>query len=273
MLKKRIIPVILLRNGVIVQSRNFRRYQIIGNPTSAVERLSNWQSDELIYLDISPNNHYDLRRSDLNHPNFSSIIEIIQLVARYCRMPLTFGGGIRSVEDVYIRLKNGADKITLNTLAIENLSMVTEIAKKFGSQCVVISIDVKKDEEGKYFVYKRGIEKTPYTPTNFAKMVEDAGAGEILLNSVDLDGTGKGFDIELIAEVSNLVNIPIIALGGAGCWEHFYEVFQKTNASAAAAANIFHHSENSVYNCRKYLYERNIYVRKPYELSSLNKNL
>jgi cyclase len=273
MLKKRIIPVILLRNGLIVQSRNFKRYQSIGSPTASVERLSSWQSDELIYLDISPNNSYDLNRDDLNHPEFSSIKDIIQLVSKKCQMPLTFGGGIRNIEDVYIRLKNGADKITLNTMAIENTSLITEIAKTFGSQCVVVSIDVKKNEKNIPFVYKRGKEATNLNPIEFAKIVENAGAGEILLNSVDLDGTGKGFDLELINEVANNINIPVIAIGGAGNWEHFYDVLTKTNASAVAAANIFQHSENSVYCCQNYLFNKNLLVRKPLKLSIINNNL
>jgi cyclase len=273
MLKKRVIPVILLRNGLIVQSRNFKRYQNIGAPTAAVERLSSWQSDELIYLDISQSNAYDLNRDDLNHPNFSSIIEIIKLVSKKCQIPLTFGGGIRTIEDVYIRLKNGADKVTLNTMAIENTALITEIAKTFGSQCIVVSIDVKKDEKGVPFVYKRGKVATNLSPIEFVKTVENAGAGEILLNSVDLDGSGKGFDLELIDDVANNIKIPLIALGGAGTWEHFYDVLTKTKASAVAAANIFQHSENSVYNCKKYLYSNNVLIRKPNNLSILNKNL
>lgn len=273
MLKKRVIPVILLRNGLIVQSRNFKRYQSLGSPTAAVERLSSWQSDELIYLDISSNNSYDLNRDDLNHPGFSSIIDIIQLVSKKCQMPLTFGGGIRTIEDVYVRLKNGADKITLNSVAIDKIEFISEVAKTFGSQCVVISIDVKKDENGEPYVYKRGKEPTSLNPIEFAKAVEDAGAGEILLNSVDLDGTGKGFDLELIEAVAGNIKIPLIALGGAGNWEHFYDVLTKTKASAVAAANIFQHSENSVYNCKNYLYTNKALVRKPIELSHLNNNL
>lgn len=273
MLKKRLIPVILLRNGLIVQSRGFKRYQSLGSPTAAVERLSNWLSDELIYLDISPSSSYDLNRDDLNHPDFSSIVDIIKLVSKKCQMPLTFGGGIRTIEDVYVRLKNGADKVTLNTMAIEDISLITKIAETFGSQCVVVSIDVKKDENGIPLVYKRGKEPTSYNPKDFAKMVENAGAGEILLNSVDNDGAGKGFDLEMIDEISSHIKIPLIAMGGAGKWEHFYDVLTKTNASAVAAANIFQHSENSVHNCKTFLYNNDVLVRKPVVLSNLTSNL
>jgi cyclase len=273
MLKKRIIPVVLLRNGLIVQSRNFKRYQALGSPTAAVERLSSWSSDELIYIDISHESSYDLKRDDLNHPKFASIIDIIGLISKKCVMPLTFGGGIRTIEDVKLRIKLGADKITINTAAIENPQLITEIAQSFGSQCVVVSIDVKRSEDGSLFVYKRGKEVTSLNPVVFAKQVENLGAGEILLNSVDRDGMGGGFDIELIREVSEAVKIPVIALGGAGKWEDFAEVLNKTKASAVAAANIFHHSENSMYNVKSYLFERNFPVRKPIELSSFNMNL
>lgn len=273
MLKKRLIPVILLRNGIIVQSRSFKRYQALGSPTAAVERLSSWASDELIYLDISPFSYYDLKRDDLNHSPYSSILEIIQLVSKKCHMPLTFGGGIRTLNDVSERIKLGADKITLNTMAIEDSAFITNVAKHFGSQCIVVSMDVKKDERGEYKVYKRGKEPTPLSPVAFAKQVEYAGAGEILLNSVDNDGIGKGFDLELINSVAENVKIPVIALGGAGNWQHFVDVLIKTKASAVAAANIFQHSENSVYNCKKHLYDFGLNVRKPSKLSDFQSNL
>lgn len=273
MLKKRIIPVILLRNGLIVQSRGFNRYQSLGSPTAVVQRLSNWSSDELIYIDISKEPYYDLKRDDLNHPKFESIINIIELISKKCFMPLAFGGGIRSMDDVRMRIKLGADKITINSLAIDESEMITKIAEEFGSQCVVVSIDVKRDENGIPFVYKRGKEPTNLNPVEFAKEVERFGAGEILLNSVDRDGAGIGFDIELINEVANAVRIPVIAMGGAGKWEDFEDVLLKTKASAVAAANIFHHSENSVYNVKKYLFDRNLPVRKPLKLSNFNTNL
>jgi cyclase len=273
MLKKRIIPIILLRNGLIVQSRGFNKYQVLGSPTAAVQRLSSWYSDELIYIDISNESLYDLKRDDLNHPEFNSIISIIELVSKKCLMPLTFGGGIRTLDDVRSRVALGADKITVNTIAIENPEMITKIAEEFGSQCVVVSIDVKRNINGSSFVYKRGQEPTNLNPVEFAKKVEKLGAGEILLNSIDRDGTGLGFDIELINEVSSAVRIPVIAAGGAGKWEDFEEVLVKTRASAVAAANIFHHSENSMYNVKKYLFDKKLEVRKPMDLSSLNTNL
>lgn len=273
MLKRRIIPVILLRNGVIVQSKLFKRHQPLGTPTAIVERLANWESDEVIYLDISPDSAYDLNRDDLNHPSFSSIEEIIKLVSKKCQMPLSFGGGIKNMSAVDLRIKNGADKITINSLALENPDFITEVSTKFGSQCVVISIDVNKEENGEYFVYKRGKEKTSWKPDAFAQLCESKGAGEILLNAIHRDGTKLGFDIELINLVCSAVKIPVIAMGGAGTWEHFEEVLIKTSAAAVAAANIFQHTENSVYHCKKFLHEKGLAVRKPCELSELNNNL
>jgi cyclase len=271
MLKKRFIPVLLLRNGVIVQSRNFKRYQIIGTPTAAVERLSNWASDELIYLDISPEPIYDLNRNDLNHPSFSSILDIIQLIASKCFMPLTFGGGIRSLNDVYLRIENGADKISINTIAIDNPNFIAECAKIFGSQCIVISIDVMKIDN-KWRVFKGGCEATDLDPVSWAHHVQENGAGEILLNSIDKDGTKAGFDVDLISRVSNSVSIPVIGMGGAGSYEHIREVLT-TSASAVAAANMLHHTENSVFEIKNRLYDEGLNVRRPLPLSKAYKNL
>jgi imidazole glycerol-phosphate synthase subunit HisF len=271
MLKKRLIPVILLRNGIVVQSKGFKRYQSLGSPTAVVERLSNWASDELIYLDISTEPGYDLKRDDLNHPSFSSIVDIIRLVASKCFMPMAFGGKIRNLKDIEIRLKSGADKITINTKAIEQHSFIEAAAKEFGSQCIVISIDAKRYDRG-WKVYKGGRQDTGMSPINWARKVEGLGAGEILLNSIDMDGSGQGYDVELIAEVSNAVTIPVIALGGVGNWEHFEEGL-KSKASAVAAANIFHYTENSIYEAKKYLYDKGYNVRRPLPLSTIGNNL
>lgn len=271
MLKKRLIPVLLLRNGVIVQSKGFRRYQSLGSPSAAVERLSSWASDELIYLDISPSPVYDLKRDDLNYPKFDSIMEIIRLVASKCFMPLTFGGGIRTLDDIYRRLKAGADKVTLNTKAIEQPEFIGECAREFGSQCIVISIDAKRTDTG-WAVYKGGRSQTELSPSSWAKIAEQEGAGEILLNSIDRDGAGSGYDLQLINDVSNAVLIPVIVLGGVGSWQHFEEGLN-TKASAVAAANIFHYSENSIYNAKKYLFDRSYNVRKPLPLSNVQNNL
>lgn len=263
MKKKRLIPVLLLKNGFLVQSKLFSRYQNIGNPLTAVRRLSEWAADELIYLDITRDDTYDMRRNDLGHPNRDNIVDIIKDVSKECCMPITVGGRIRSLDDISIRLTNGADKVAINTKAIEDPSFITEAAKVFGSQCIVISIDVKKIDN-EYKVMKGGNRlDTGLDIFELVKKVSDYGAGEIFLNSIDRDGQRCGFDLFLINEVAQIVKIPVIACGGAGEWCHFSEVFEQTGADAVAAANIFHYVDQSVYLAKKYLYEKNCHVRPP----------
>lgn len=272
MLKKRIIPVLLLRNGYIVQSRNFNRYQLLGTPSTAVERLTHWNADELIYLDISQESYYDLKRNDLNYPEFSEIADIIRLVATRCFMPLTFGGKIRQMNDVHMRITSGADKVTLNTIAFDDLKFIEQAAKIYGSQAIVVSVDVRY-ESGKYALYKGGKIKIEKSLAVHIRDCQNAGAGEFLINSMDRDGSLQGFDLELINEACNYSLIPVIALGGAGKAEHFEDVLNKTNASAVAAANIFWHSENSYFNIKKYLFDKSFNVRAPGILSMENKNI
>jgi cyclase len=262
MLKKRIIPVILIRDGRIVQSRLFSRYNILGDPTPAVERISSWSSDELIYLDITNQDDPYSQKTDSN--------KLIKSISNSCSVPLSFGGGIRNIEDAANFLKLGADKVTLNTATIDNPSLISEIALEFGSQCVVISIDVKINDYGDYEVHKFGRIKTGIHPIDHALKVQELGAGEILLNSVDRDGTGIGFDLGLINSITPKIKIPLIAIGGAGKWEDFLMVLSETDVSAVAAANIFQHSENSVYHCKDFLFRAGLPVRKPPILSSNN---
>lgn len=267
MKKKRLIPVLLLRNGWLVQSKGFKQYLNLGNPFEAVKRLSEWASDELIYLDISQDDNYDMRREDLRDPNRRNIFDILDDVSKRTFMPIVIGGRIRTIKDIEKRLSHGADKVALNTKPLEDEKIITESAKEFGSQCIVISIDVKK-EGGDYFVYKGGHVPTKINPVDWAKKVESLGAGEILLNSIDRDGTKSGFEIPLLDKVSKVVKIPVIALGGAGQWEHFAEAFEKTAVDAVAAANVFQHIDQSVYLAKKYLFDYNFNVRSP-ELMSI----
>lgn len=264
MLKTRLIPCVLLRNGLVVQSKGFRRYQLLGNPTTVVQRLSDWACDELIYLDISRDTSYDLRRDDLNHPNRGDILEIIADVARCCFMPLTFGGRIRTLDDAAARIERGADKIMINTQACLDPEFITRCASAFGSQCVGVCIDVRDDGATGRQVYADGGRRaTGKCPFDWARQVEQLGAGEILIHAIDRDGSGQGYDLDLIAKVTAAVSIPVIALGGVGAWEHFAEVIRATGVSAVAAANIFHYSENSVYNAKKYLFDAGLNVRRP----------
>jgi len=267
MKKNRLIPVLLLKNGWLVQSKEFARYQNLGNPVTAVLRLSEWASDELIYLDISKDDVYDLKRDDQGYENRSSFFEIITDVSKATFMPITVGGRIRTLKDIEAYLLVGADKVSINTKPIEDKGFITKSAKEFGSQCIVISIDVKF-VNGKYVVMSNGATKqTTYDPIAWSKIVEDLGAGEILLNSVDRDGMRAGYDIDLISRVSESVNIPVIALGGVGEWPHFQEALSKTKVDAVAAANIFHYSDQSVYLAKKHLFELGCNVRAPSLLS------
>lgn len=263
MKKNRLIPVLLLRNGWLVQSKQFRRYQNLGNPISAVKRFSEWASDELIYLDITSDDSYDMRRDDLGHPNRHSIFEIIEDVSKVAYMPITVGGRIRTLQDIEKRLSLGADKVAINTVAIEDPQFVETAAKEFGSQCIVISIDVKRQDEAMLVMGRGGRQPTAYAPENWAKTVEQLGAGEILLNSVDRDGMKNGYDIELLNRVTKAIKIPVIACGGVGEWAHFAEALEKTGVDAVAAANIFHYSDQSIFLAKKYLSEQGLNVRRP----------
>ena len=263
MKKKRLIPVLLLRNGWLVQSKQFRRYQNLGNPISAVKRLSEWASDELIYLDITQDDSYDLRRDDLGHPNRHSILEIIEDVSKVAFMPITVGGGIRSLQDIEKRLALGADKISINTAALDDPQFIWAASREFGSQCIVVSIDVKMTDDNEKVVMRSGNQRTSFAPLDWAKKVEQLGAGEILLNSVDRDGMKTGYDLQLLDQVSTHVDIPIIACGGVGDWSHLAEALAKTSVDAVAAANIFHYSDQSVFLAKKYLHESGQNVRHP----------
>jgi imidazole glycerol-phosphate synthase subunit HisF len=269
MKKNRLIPVLLLKNGWLVQSKGFNRYQNLGNPTTAVKRISEWGSDELIYLDISKGNEYDIRRNDQNYPNRQSFLEIIEDVSKVTFMPIAVGGKIKSLEDIEKRLKVGADKITLNTIAINDPDFISIAAKEFGSQCIVISIDAKINDDN-YFVYNhKTSSSTNLNVLEFSELVENMGAGEILLNSVDRDGLGGGYDLGIIKKVSKKVNIPVISCGGVSEWSHFQEAFEQTKTDAVAAANIFHYRDQSVYLAKKYLMEQGSNVRKP-DLITIN---
>jgi len=262
MLKKRLIPCLFLMNGLLVRSEKFEFHQIFGNTIHQLERYNDWSVDELIYIDISREDHYDLRRDDIKVKNKGNILDLLFEISKKCFIPLTFGGKIKTIEDIRQRLKNGADKITINTIAIENPNFITEAARTFGSQCIVISIDVKKSNKNEYRVYKKfGEVDTGMHPVEWAKKVEELGAGEIFLNSIDKDGTGEGYDLELIRMVSEATRIPVIACGGVGKFEDFVDGIKIGKASAVAAGNIFNFKEISIINAKKIMKEKGINVR------------
>ena len=270
MKKKRLIPVILLKDGWIVQSKNFSRYQNIGNPTTSVKRLSEWGSDELIYLDISKSDQYDLRRDDQGYANRQTFLEIVQDVSLNCFMPITVGGKIKSLGDIETRLRAGADKVCINTAAVCNKDFVADAAREFGSQCIVISLDVIQD--GKRYVVKThgGSVNTGLELQDVARAMQDYGAGELLVNSIDRDGMGNGYDHELYKRVHASVDIPVIACGGVGEYQHFSKLIGEVDVDAVAAANIFHYRDQSVYLAKQALYQQGFNFRKP-EILKLKK--
>jgi cyclase len=263
MKKNRLIPLLLLKNGWLVQSKGFCKYQNLGNPVQSVKRLSEWASDELIYLDISDTDQYDMRRDDQGYNNRNSFLDIIEDVSKVTFMPITVGGKIRTLKDIEMRLAVGADKVCLNTMAIKDPKFIEKAAKQFGAQCIVISMDAKIVDGTHKIFGNGGKEETEFTPKELAKIVEDNGAGEILINSIDRDGMGKGYDIPLLNQVSENVKIPVIASGGVSDWEHFAEAFEETKVDAVSAANIFHYRDQSVFLAKKFLYDFGFNVRRP----------
>ena len=253
MLKKRLIPVLFLKNGLIVRSQGFHDFREFGNPINQLERLNDWGADELIYIDITRMGDYDLKRDDHKIKVENDILSILREISKQCFMPLTFGGRIKNFDDAARFITNGADKVVINTAAYRHPDLITEVASHFGNQCVVVGIDVKF-EDGRHQVYiDQGREKVPDSPWEWARRAVTAGAGEIFLNSIDRDGMANGFDLALIDGVSKAVNVPVIACGGAASFEDFEEVLKKTQASAVAAGNIFNFMENAYVRAKKYL--------------------
>ena len=238
----------MLKNGQVVRSQSFKVHQIIGNPINTISRLSNWNVDEIVLLDISLDDNHDLRRDDkYERYNSTSVISLLKQIADVCFAPLAFGGRIRSLEDIRERLSNGADKCVINSQALENPMFITKAAERFGSQCITVSIDVLRHKDGKLEVFsKNGSHPTGITPEDWACEAEERGAGEIFLNSIDRDGSGAGYDLDLIRSVTSAVkSIPVIACGGVGDYNHFPEGITIAGAAAVAAANIFHFREVS----------------------------
>jgi cyclase len=245
MLKHRLIPVLLLQNGLLVRSETFSVHQILGNPVHEVQRFNEWNVDELIYLDITHDDQYDLRRDDHKVRGLSGPLDILDAVSRTCFMPLTWGGRIRTVEDMRERISRGADKVAINTAAARTPDLITRGAKTFGSQAIVVGVDVRRHADGTTEVFvDGGREPTGQRPDEWGHRAEDLGAGEILLQSIDRDGTGRGYDTDLIAAVAARTTIPVVALGGVGRFDQ-YAAGIRAGASAVAAANIWHFKELS----------------------------
>ena len=265
MKKKRVIPVLLHKEGWLVQSKNFNEYKRLGNAQKAVQRFSEWDSDELIYLDISKSKTYTTHRSDTAAPEYDDLNELLREVSKVARMPITIGGGIKNLHDIEVRLRSGADKVSLNQAAIADPRLISLASREFGRQCIVVSIDYEECGSERYLRIDKqnGATVYPKNAMEWLLMVEELGAGEILLNSVSRDGLQCGYDISFLAEVSETLKIPVIACGGAGTWEHMEEVLTKTNVDAVAAANIFHFQDQSIYLARRYLASKGLAVRPP----------
>ncbi len=251
MLKKRLVACLLIRDGLIVQSIGFKRYLPIGRPRFPIEFVVKWDVDEIVLLDMSA-----------THDNRGPNIAVLELLSRSCFVPLTVGGGIKSVDDVRRITRAGADKAAINAQAVTRPQLISEIAEVFGNQCVVVSIDCRRESDGRYQVYTHsGSRPTGLTPEAWAKQVEALGAGEIFLNSIDHDGSKLGYDIELIRCVSDAVSIPVVACGGVGNYTHFAPGVIEGGASAVAAANIFHYIEHSTIVAKAHLLRSGIDIR------------
>jgi len=252
MLTKRIIPCLDVHDGRVVKGVNFVNLQDAGDPVEIAKAYDKAGADELVFLDITAS-------SD----NRNTVVEMVRKVAEQVFIPFTVGGGIRTVDDFKMLLREGADKISINSSAINNPKLISEAALKFGSQCVVVAIDAKKRSDGSgWNIYKNGGRiDMEIDAIWWAKEVTRLGAGEILLTSMDCDGTKAGYDIELTKAVCEAVSIPVIASGGAGTMEHFYDALTKGGADAALAASLFHFKELEIKEVKKYLQEKGLAVR------------
>jgi cyclase len=256
MLTKRIIPCLDVKDGRVVKGINFVSLRDAGDPVENAKVYDQEGADELVYLDITA-----------SHEKRKIILEVVERTASEVFMPLTVGGGIRRLDDIRDLLNAGADKVSVNTAAVEDVLLLEKAAQRFGSQCIVVAIDAKRvavnghsPEEWEVFTYG-GRKPTGIDAVNWARRVESLGAGEILLTSMDRDGTKDGYDLELTRAVSEAVEVPVIASGGAGSLEHFYQAFTTGGADAALAASVFHYKEFTIEGTKYYLKERGIEVR------------
>jgi cyclase len=250
MLKNRIIPCLDVKNGRVVKGINFVNLKDAGDPVEQAKIYSDSGADEICFLDITASNE-----------NRDTIYDVVERTSKNCFVPLTVGGGVRSVEDVKKLLNCGADKVSINTAAVQNLKVVEESSKKFGSQCIVVAIDAKKNDDMWEVFTHGGRNSTGIDAIEYATKMENCGAGELLVTSMDRDGTQIGYDNELLSEISSIVNIPIIASGGVGNLEHLVDGIKIGKASAVLAASIFHYGTYTISDAKKYLNKNQIPVR------------
>ena len=243
MLTKRIIPCLDIKDGRTVKGINFEGIRDAGDPLELAINYCKQGADELVFLDITAT--VEKRKT---------LVELVKQIAANINIPFTVGGGISSVEDVALLVQSGADKVSVNTAAFREPALIQELSKAFGSQCIVLAIDTKQEEDGEWYVYLHGGRtKTATKTTDWAKQAVALGAGEILLTSMNNDGTKNGFALDITAALSDSLPVPVIASGGAGTMEHFKDVFQQAHADAALAASIFHYGEMAIPELKKYL--------------------
>ena len=253
MLTKRIIPCLDVNNGRVVKGVNFVNLQDAGDPVAVAKAYDEAGADEVVFLDITASS---------DHRN--TVVDMVRKVAANVFIPFTVGGGIRTVDDFRVLLREGADKISVNSAAINNPQLVRDAAEKFGSQCVVVAIDAKqREDKSGWNIYKNGGRvDMGIDAVEWAMKADRMGAGEILLTSMDCDGTKAGYDIELTRQIAENVSIPVIASGGAGTMEHFYDALTEGKADAALAASLFHYKEMEIMDLKNYLAERGVSVRR-----------
>lgn len=251
MLTKRIIPCLDIRDGRTVKGINFENIRDAGDPVELALFYSQQGADELVFLDITAT--VEKRKT---------LVELVKRIAANINIPFTVGGGISTVEDVAVLLQNGADKVSVNTAAFKTPALIAGLSNRFGSQCVVLAIDTKKEIDGEWYVYLNGGRTKTETKTiEWAKQAVALGAGEILLTSMNNDGTKAGFAVDITLLLSNELSVPVIASGGAGTMGHFKEIFEEGNADAALAASIFHYKEIAIPKLKQYLANEKIAIR------------
>jgi cyclase len=250
MLKNRIIPCLDVKNGRVVKGINFVDLKDAGDPVEQAKIYSDGGADEICFLDITASNE-----------NRDTIFDVVERTSKKCFVPLTVGGGVRTIEDINKLLNCGADKVSINTAAVENPKVIEESSKKFGSQCIVVAIDAKKKNDKWEIFTHGGRNNSGINALEFAKKMENSGAGELLVTSMDRDGTQVGYDNELMSNITALVNIPVIASGGVGNLDHLVDGIKLGNASAVLAASIFHYGKHSVKEAKEYLVSKGIPVR------------
>ena len=249
MLKNRIIPCLDVKNGRVVKGINFVDLKDAGDPVEQAKIYSDGGADEICFLDITASNE-----------NRDTIYDVVERTSKHCFVPLTVGGGVRSIEDINRLLNCGADKVSINTAAVQNSKVVEDSSKKFGSQCIVVAIDAKKSGETWEIFTHGGRKSTGIDAIEFASKMQNFGAGELLVTSMDKDGTQSGYDIELMKKIASIVNIPVIASGGVGTLDHLAEGIN-AGASAVLAASIFHYGTYSIKEAKQYLASKDIPVR------------